>query len=88
MSDKREVRMGANPPPGKEWWEGKTVASITFVNNAEELLSWTRVDGGISDVAIDRLRARIERVKSGDEIITRIMTIQEIEDQARKEGSS
>lgn len=53
---------GARPPAGRGWQQGKTAASIQFVQEAEALLS------GANDVTADErklLEAQIDMLKNG-----------------------
>lgn len=63
---------GALPPPQFAWTLGKTVATIKFVNAAERFIE----AGAPPDVAA-RLRAYIERLKTGQESLTEDLTVEE-----------
>ncbi len=68
MSDDDDSQRGtgALPPPGLEWQEGKTAATIRFVNEAEAALD--RAD--LTDDEKYILRHTIEFMKRGDEALT------------------
>lgn len=66
--------MGALPPPGSEWVVGKTAASIRFIGDAERILSESK----LSSETAQQVRDRIERVKRGEEIITKYISENDI----------
>ncbi len=72
---------GALPPDQFAWQVGKTAASICYVNQAERLLAETLVS---ADPAAQRLRERVDRVKSGDEAVLDFMTDDQIIEEACK----
>lgn len=51
------MELGALPPEEMAWQEGKTAAGIHFVQTAEKIIA--------------RLQGKIDRVKSGDLVITK-----------------
>ena len=56
--------LGALPPADQQWTLGKTAASVAFVNEGEQHLFH------VSDpVKYTKLRDRIDRVKSGQDVI-------------------
>lgn len=67
MADERQKRnfKGARVPSGSQWQMGKTAASIKFVHDAEQFLL------GCADVeSITLLKDRIEKIKTGEFILS------------------
>lgn len=55
--------MSSFPPPGQEWMEGKTAATVRFVMQAEAALEARAAEDA-------KLRAAVARMKSGEESLT------------------
>lgn len=66
--------MGANFLPGREWELGKTVASVEYVHAGERILA----EGKLSPETAQRLRDKIEMIKSEQYVLVRSTTDQEI----------
>lgn len=63
---------GAVAPPGLEWQEGKTAATISFVNEASLYLA-----GKPRVSPIQMLERYVEKLKSGKEQLTEWLTVEE-----------
>ncbi len=67
--------MGAMAPPGFEWQEGKTAATIRFVNEAEAyLMAQPKVS------PIRALEAYVKNLKNGTEVLNEWLTVKEFMD--------
>ena len=66
--NRNEYSMGAFAPPGCEWQNGKTAPTIRFVNEASVYLS---------QETNSELTEYIEKLKSGEEVLTNWLTVEE-----------
>ena len=73
MFDRKEnarTTLGAMCPPGLEWQEGKTAASIAFVKEAEKYLRTNPQDE-------DKLRPYVNMIKDGEIVLTEWLSLKE-----------
>ena len=61
--------MSSFPPPGQEWMEGKTAATVRFVLQAEAALAARAAED-------EKLKATIERMKRGEESLLEFETVE------------
>jgi hypothetical protein len=69
----KQYATGALAPPDMKWQNGKTVATIAFVNEAEAMM----LVAELNDAERRQLQARIWRLKRGDETLTESETFAE-----------
>lgn len=64
--------MSSFPPTGKEWMEGKTAATVRFVEEAEAALE-TRAD--LDEGEVYQLQTHVEMLKEGQTALVEFETL-------------